>query len=147
MAKQQGSLGIDTTPGAKFGGPITPPSRDAGGTATMEPPAPAPGAPAPPAPEAPPAAPRRQHPAIPPSKRWGPAAVGLSVQYHRAAGENAEGVLQYETLPATLARESKSEPGLWDMVVFLLGATATSRRTGVAFSPVPKANCWSFIPE
>jgi hypothetical protein len=64
----------------------------------------------------------------------------LPVQYFRGVGE------KFETMAATLVAPSRTEPGLWQLS-FHVGAGRLSQRTGVKFSPVPKAGCWSYLPE
>lgn len=67
----------------------------------------------------------------------GPApCVGLPVQYHTRT----------ETLPAILQRQSKADPSLWDVKVFLSGASIPVLRVGVLQADEVKVGCWSLLP-
>lgn len=62
--------------------------------------------------------------------------VGLPVQYHT----------DNEVLPGLLQRQSKADPALWDVRLFLGGPSLPVLRVGVKHSDEPKAGCWTFLP-
>lgn len=62
--------------------------------------------------------------------------VGLPVQYHT----------QTEILPGMLQRQSKADPNVWDVRVFLGGPSVPVLRIGVKQSDEAKAGCWTLLP-
>ena len=63
--------------------------------------------------------------------------IGLPVQYHTPT----------ETLPALLQRQGLTDKSVWNVKVFLGGASVPVMRTAVKFSETPKAGCFSLLPR
>jgi hypothetical protein len=130
------ALELDTTPGASFASdaedatgeaPAQECAADALPDEPAESPAPAAADPLPPTDERP---------------RRGTPCVGRPVQYHRDRGDG-----RIETLAATLARESLTSPGHWDIVAVLPSGRTFIRRSGVRHAETPEPGTWTFLPE
>ena len=51
-----------------------------------------------------------------------------------------------DLLAAVLLRESRMNPGEWDLAILIPGGMAFSQRSAVKRSDTPRSGFWSFLP-